>query len=189
LLLRISSPLLRLQLVKRLAEASGFSQGEVERLCGIRGYAPPAPPQAARHAPSLARAFLRLALQKPELATQVPLAQLPVGMERQLLEAIAVAVTSLPSAPNYAQLREQLRGDAQERALDMLAGELMNLKLNEEDIEKEFQSAVAQLEAAAQKAEFDRLQVSARQFGVSGMSAEEKARYQYLLSVIQKTKS
>ena len=36
LLLRLPTPLLRLQLVKRLAEASGFAQQEVERLCELR---------------------------------------------------------------------------------------------------------------------------------------------------------
>lgn len=36
LLARLQTPLLRLQLVKRLAEASGFSQSEVERLCDLQ---------------------------------------------------------------------------------------------------------------------------------------------------------
>jgi len=44
LLTRLPTPLLRLQLVKRLAAASGFTQTEVERLCDIRGYAPPRRP-------------------------------------------------------------------------------------------------------------------------------------------------
>jgi DNA primase len=182
LLLRIAPPLLRLQLVKRLAEASGFSQTEVERLCGIRGYAPPAPPRAARHTPSLARILLRLVLQRPELAMQVPLAQLPASPERQMLEVIARALTRLPPAPSYAQLREQLRDDAQQGALDALAGELMGMKLDAADIENEFQSAVTRLEVIDQKAEFERLQVQARQFGVSGLSAEEKARYLQLIA-------
>jgi DNA primase len=45
LLLKLPTPLLRLQLVKRLAEASGFSpRAEVERLCELKSYAPAAPP-------------------------------------------------------------------------------------------------------------------------------------------------
>ncbi|MDR0735527.1 MAG: DNA primase [Zoogloeaceae bacterium] len=180
LLLRIPVPLLRLQLVKRLAEASGFSQTEVERLCGIRGYAPPAPPKAARHAPSLTRALLRLVLQKPELAARIPLAQLPASPERQMLEAIARAVAYLPPAPSYAQLREQLRGDAQERALDALAGEWMDMKLEDAAVENEFQAAVSRLEAAAQDTEFEHLQTQAQQFGMMGLSEEEKERFRAL---------
>jgi DNA primase len=182
LLIRLATPLLRLQLVKRLAKASGFSQTEVERLCGIRGYAPPAPPKAPRHAPSLSRVLLRLVLQKPELAARVPLKQLPVGAERGMLERIAQSLALLPPAPSYAQLREQLRGDAQERALDALAGELISMKLDESDVEGEFEAALRQLEVADHKAEFARLQAQARQFGVGGMSVEEKERYLELLA-------
>jgi DNA primase len=187
LLTRLVAPLLRLQLVKRLAEASSFSQTEVERLCGIRGYAPSAPPKAPRRAPSLARILLRLVLQKPELAARVPLKQLPVSAERGMLERIVQRLAQLPSAPSYAQLCEQLRGDAQEHELDTLAGELISMKLDEADVEGEFEAALRQLEAADHKAEFARLQAGARQFGVGGLSAEEKARYLELLA--RKTKA
>ena len=51
LLARLQTPLLRLQLVKRLAEASGFSQPEIERLCDLRPIARSAPARVpqARH--------------------------------------------------------------------------------------------------------------------------------------------
>jgi DNA primase len=45
LLLKLPTPLLRLQLVKRLAEASGFAQSEVERLCELKSYTPAAHPK------------------------------------------------------------------------------------------------------------------------------------------------
>ena len=51
LLLKLPTPLLRLQLVKRLAEASGFAQSEVERLCDLKSYATAAPAKAKRTAP------------------------------------------------------------------------------------------------------------------------------------------
>ena len=44
LITRLTTPFLRLQLVKRLAEASGFSQAEVERLCELKTIAPPPRP-------------------------------------------------------------------------------------------------------------------------------------------------
>lgn len=79
LLARLQTPLLRLQLVKRLAEASGFSQSEVERPCDLRPVAKQRQPVSApRQAPSLLlRPLLRLLLQKPELAKSVPYATLP----------------------------------------------------------------------------------------------------------------
>ncbi len=43
---RLATPMLRLQLVKRLAEASGFSQQEVERLCDLKPVARAAPARA-----------------------------------------------------------------------------------------------------------------------------------------------
>ncbi|MDR3323058.1 MAG: DNA primase, partial [Zoogloeaceae bacterium] len=102
LLHRIPTPLLRLQLVKRLAEASGFSQAEVERLCGIRGYAPPMPPKAPRQMPSLEKKLLRLVLQRPALAARIPLLHVSAGEERAILEAIAHSLTLLPTHPGYA---------------------------------------------------------------------------------------
>ncbi|MGB5010736.1 MAG: DNA primase, partial [Candidatus Dechloromonas phosphoritropha] len=65
LLLKLPTPLLRLQLVKRLAEASGFAQSEVERLCELKSYTPAAPARARRPAPSLSRNLLRIVLHKP----------------------------------------------------------------------------------------------------------------------------
>ena len=50
LIQRLATPLLRLQLVKRLAEASGFSQQEVERLCDLKPVARAAPARAPRQA-------------------------------------------------------------------------------------------------------------------------------------------
>ena len=184
LLNRLAAPVLRLQLVNRLAEASGLEKREVERLCGIRSYAPPAPPKAPRHAPMLARNLLRHVLQKPELAAKVPLEQLPVCTERRMLETIAGSLARLPPAPSYAQLREQLRGDAQEREFDALAGELINLKQDErtKEDDEEFKAAVAKLQMVGYKAEFERLQVQVRQFDSKGMSAEEKERYLALLA-------
>ncbi|WP_026686261.1 DNA primase [Azovibrio restrictus] len=182
LLTRLPTPLLRLQLVKRLAEASGFSQTEVERLCDIRGYAPPAPPKAPRQAPSLARILLRLALQRPALAARIPLTHLSPGPERSILEAIAQSLTSLAPNPGYAQLREALRGHPLESQVDTLAGELIGMEMDEELVESEFAAALERLQEGDQKVAFAALQAKARQFGVAGLSEEEKQAYLTLLS-------
>ncbi|MDR2165688.1 MAG: DNA primase [Zoogloeaceae bacterium] len=180
LLTRIPAPLLRLQLVKRLAEASGFSQAEIERLSGLRGHTPPAPPKAARQAPSLPRKLLRFVLQRPALVARIPLAQLPEGEERVLLETIARSLAASESPPGYAQLRESLRGHPLEDRLDALAGELIGMELDETDI-VEFDDALEKLrESHRRETSFSALQARARQFNVTGLSETEKEAYRRL---------
>ncbi|MCX8144714.1 MAG: DNA primase [Azovibrio sp.] len=182
LLKRLPTPLLRLQLVKRLADASGFSQAEVERLCDIRGYAPPAPARAPRQAPSLARILLRLVLFDPALAGRIPLDALPSSQERAILAAIQACLPDLPARPAYAQLRECLRGHPLASQLEALAGELLDADLDEAYVHGEFDAALARLAAADRRAAFAALQAKARQFGVAGLSEAEKREYLALLS-------
>jgi DNA primase len=170
LLGRLQSPLLRLQLVKRLAEASGFAQAEVERLCELRSFTPPAPARAPRRAPSLLRPLLRLLLQKPALAQRLPLAALPDGTTegravRRLCELIHAAGEP---PPPYAALIERLRG---------AAAELMQHPYAEEDIDAEFDGALARLAEAEHKRSFAALQEKVQKLGVSGLSGEEKRQY------------
>ncbi|MCL2022327.1 MAG: DNA primase [Betaproteobacteria bacterium] len=178
LLLRLSTPFLRLQLVKQLAAESGFSQAEVERLCGIQSYAPKPPlAKPKRSAPSLARTLARLALQRPALAGRIPLELLPPSEERAILEVILTNLPRLPSAPTYAQLREQLRGHPLEAEFNILAGEWMQLQLAEDKIEHEFLDALTRLQENKRKSEFADLQKKASQFGITGLTAEEKEHY------------
>lgn len=182
LLTRLPTPLLRLQLVKRLAEASGFSQTEVERLCDIRSYAPPAPPKAPRQAPSLARILLRLVLLRPALAARIPLEHVNAGPERALLAALAERLPYLPPNPGYAQLRESLRGHLLENQLESLASELLDAETDDDYVESEFAAALERLEQGSQQHAFAALQTKARQFGVAGLTPEEKQAYLTLLS-------
>ncbi|MDA0189880.1 MAG: DNA primase, partial [Proteobacteria bacterium] len=181
LLGRLQSPLLRLQLVKRLAEASGFAQTEVERLCELRSFTPPAPARAPRRAPSLLRPLLRLLLQKPALAQRLPLAALPDGTVegravRRLCELIHAAGEP---PPPYAALIERLRGEGEEieTSLRDAAAELMQHPYAEEDIDAEFDGALARLAEAEHKRSFAALQEKVQKLGVSGLSGEEKRQY------------
>ncbi len=179
LLGRLQTPLLRLQLVKRLAEASGFSQAEVERLCDLRPVVRPAPARAPRQAPSLLRPLLRLLLQKPELAGQVPLAALPANSAearaaRHLCETIMA--TGGPT-PGYAALLERLRGSEDEGILREAAAELMQQPFAEEDIDSEFEGAVQRLVEGENKRAFAVLQEKVYKLGVAGLSGEEKQAY------------
>ena len=185
LLTRLQTPLLRLQLVKRLAEASGFSQAEVERLCDLKPVAKPAPAKASRQAPSLLRPLLRLLLQKPELARSVPLAALPANSaEARAIVNLCKTVMDLGDpAPGYAVLLERLRGSEDESVLRDAAAELMQLPFAEDGIEAEFQGAISRLQEGESKRAFDLLKEKAAKLGLAGLSTEEKQ--QYLVGIAQ----
>ena len=179
LLGRMLSPMLRLQLVKRLAESSGFSQAEVERLCSLRALARPAPARAPRQAPSLLRPVLRLLLQKPDLARRLPLDLLP----EQATEARAIRllcetiVAAGEQTLAYPALLERLRGSPEETLLHDAAAELMRQPFAEDEIDAEFDGAISQLRGGERKRAFALEQDMAQKIGVRGMSSDEKQQY------------
>ena len=184
LLARLQTPLLRLQLVKRLAEASGFSQPEVERLCDLKPVARAAPVRVPRQAPSLFRPLLRILLQKPELALGLPMAALPDNVTearavRRLGETIVAA--GVPT-PGYAVLLERLRGGEDEVILREAAAELMQQPFAEDIIDVEFEGVVERLLAAESKRVFSLLQEKVSKLGLAGLSGEEKQQYVQALS-------
>ena len=185
LLGRLQSPLLRLQLVKRLAEASGFSQAEVERLCDLKPVVRAAPAKASRPAPSLLRPLLRLLLQKPELAGAVPVAALPTNsVEARAVISLCNAILEAgEAAPGYAALLERLRGSEDEPVLRDAAAELMQQPFAEGDIDSEFEGAISRLQEGEKKRAFLLLQEKITRLGVAGLSSEEKQQYLQALSV------
>ncbi|MDR2614366.1 MAG: DNA primase [Candidatus Accumulibacter sp.] len=179
LLIRLQTPLLRLQLVKRLATASGFSQAEVERLCDLKPVARPAPARTPRPAPSLSRRLLRLLLQKPELTRRVPLQALPAdSMETRAIVKLCSMISECgDSIPGYAILLERLRGSDEEAILSEEAAELMRQPFAEADLDAEFDGALDRLQEGERKRAFTRLQEKVAKLGVTGLSGEEKAHY------------
>lgn len=177
LLLKLPTPLLRLQLVKRLAEASGFAQAEVERLCELKSYTPAPPARAKRTAPSLTRNLLRIVLHKPPLARQLPIDLLPDTPERPALTRLHQLVSASQEVASYAVLREQLRGLPEESIIEHAASELLGLPFDEEGADTEFRDTLEKLQEGGEKRAFDELQMKAQQFGVAGLSAAEKQAY------------
>ena len=184
LLGRMQSPLLRLQLVKRLAEASAFSQTEIERLCGLRPIARPAPARAPRRAPSLLRPLLRLLLQKPELAPRLPLELLPANsIEARAICLLCRTIAAAGAAGlRYPALLERLRGSEDESMLHEAAAELMQQPFAEDEVDAEFAGAVSQLLDGQQKRAFALLQDKVQKCGVGGLSSQEKQQYLQALS-------
>ena len=185
LLIKLPTPLLRLQLVKRLAEASGFAQSEVERLCELKSFTPAAPPKARRSAPSLTKNLLRIVLHKPQLAAQLPPELLPDTPERPALLRLCQLASNQSETGGYAMLREQLRGLPEESMIENAAAELLGQTFDEAEAETEFRDTVEKLRAAEQKRLFAELQLKAQQFGVAGLSAAEKQAYIQLLGAPQ----
>ncbi len=180
LLARLPTPFLRLQLVKRLAEASGFAQGEVERLCDLQSFAPRAPPKAPRSAPSLGRKLLRLILQKPELARRLPVDLLDELPEQALLRRLIGEVAD--GASTYASLRERLRGDGNEADVERVAAEALGSDFDADEVDAEFADTVSKLREAGQKRAFAQLQAKVQRLGLAGLSSEEKQHYAKLVS-------
>ena len=176
LLLKLPTPLLRLQLVKRLAEASGFVQSEVERLCELKSYAPPAPAKAPRRAPSLPRILLRLVLQKPELALRLPVDNLPEAPERAALIRLH-DLAAEGGIMTYAGLQEQLRGTPEAAIVEVVAAELLVNALDAEAVESEFAGALSRIAEGDQKKIFAELQARVQRLGVTGLTPEEKQEY------------
>lgn len=179
LLARLQTPLLRLQLVKRLAEASGFSQSEVERLCDLQPIVRAAPAKAPRQAPSLLRPLLRLLLQKPELARGLPLGALaPNSAEARAVANLCRTILAAGEpVPPYAALLERLRGSEDEEILREAAAELMQQPYADDDIDAEFAGAVERLTEAEGKRAFAALQEKVYKLGVAGLSSDEKQHY------------
>ncbi|WP_313953178.1 DNA primase [Accumulibacter sp.] len=184
LLGRMQSPLLRLQLVKRLAQTSGFSQAEIERLCALRPIARSAPARAPRKAPSLLRPLLRLLLQKPQLAARLPLDLLPDNSAEALAVRVLCATIAADGAQvlAYPALLEKLRGCEAESLLHHAAAELMHQPFAEDEIDTEFEGAVKQLLEGEHKRAFGILQDKIQRLGVGGLSSEEKQQYLQALS-------
>lgn len=191
LLGRLQTPLLRLQLVKRLAEASGFSQQEVERLCDLRPLVRAAPARAPRQAPSLLRPLLRLLLQKPALAARVPCDALPDNSaEAQAARRLCSAIVGAGEPPPaYAVLLERLRGSEDETILREAAAELMQQPFAEEDVDTEFEGLLQRLHEAESKRAFTRLQEKINKLGVAGLSGEEKQQYLHALTSAAEAKN
>ena len=177
LLTRLTTPLLRLQLVKRLAEASGFTQQEIERLCDLRSVTPAAPRRVPREKHSLTRTVIRLVLQQPALAHRLPIELIPEqaaegGALRYLCQTICADEGELATVA----VLERMRGGEHETLIRNAVAELMLQPFAEEEVEAEFCGALAQFELHAINQRLESFQQRAGQ-----LSAEEKQDYLRLL--------
>ena len=189
LLGRLQAPLLRLQLVKLLAQASDFSQAEIEALCELPAVVrKAAPARTPRGAPSpIARKLLRLVVQQPALAARLPADLIPDGhAETEALDALIAAVADGGLAgEGFGMVLEHFRGSPHEGLISEILGELADQEFDEESIEAVFADTVERLRQAEVRREIDALNAKNKSVG---LAPEEIRRLQQLLAQKQAVK-
>ena len=189
LLGRLQAPLLRLQLVKQLAQASGFSQPEIESLCGLPAVVRrTVPARSPRGAPSpIARKLLRVVVQQPVLAARLSADLIPEGhAETDALNALikAVAEGSL-AGEGFGMVLEHFRSTPHEGLISEVLGELVEEEFDQESIEAVFADTVERLRQAGIRGEIDALNAKNKSVG---LGTEEVRRLQQLLTQKQAVK-
>ena len=186
LLQKIQTPMLRLQIVKLLAEKTGLQAAEVERSCELsRQAAAPmtSPARAPRRAPSLIRRLLRVLVQAPELVADLPsnLAErLPSNDPLSL--SVRRLLPQLTNQPQPSELLERVRGSEDAPLLAEIFASLLTEPLEKEALSAELDGIVAQIERDELDAELAGLQQAAQR---GSLSPIEKARYAELLQSLQ----
>ncbi len=182
-LTRLAAPILRVQLVKAVAEAAGLSPAEVETQCGLKPAARgrPAPPSARRRpAPSSVEyKLLQIVLHKPEWAARLPLELIDRERAEGLaLIAIADAIDhgELP-AGGFGLLLEFFRDSPHEALIAAIAATMVE-EVDLGPLEAMFNDSVARLRHTALTAEIEQLTARARQ----GLNPEERQRLAELLA-------
>lgn len=203
LVTRVGAPLLRLQLIKRIAEESALTQQEVETAFGLdaraaqrfppRDNAPfePRPGSTPRRQPAAARqrrkppstidTLLRLILQHPAWAARLPVDLIPADSAEGLaLIAIidAISVGDLCPTGGLGALVERFRDSDHGATLARVAGELVDTEFDEAVVEVLFEDTLRKLQANAIDAEIARLTALA---GNGGLESADRHRLSELL--------
>jgi DNA primase len=178
---RMQAPLLRLQLIKALAEASRMTQAEVEAACGVPSIVRrPARGRAPRGAPSpMARKLLRIMVQQPGLAARLPVDLIPPAhAETDALLALVAAVTEGNLAgKGLGMVLEHFRNTPHETLIDEVLGELTEQEFDEESIEAVFSDTVDRLRETTLQREIKELNAKD-----GGLTPEDMRRLQQLLA-------
>ena len=178
--------MLRLQIVKQLAEKTGLQPAEVERGCELsRQTAVPmaAPARAPRRAPSLIRRLLRVLVQSPELVADLPtdLAnRLPANDPLSL--SVRRLLPQLANNPQPSELLERVRGSEDAPLLAEIFASLLTEPLEKAALSAELDGIVAQMDRDQLDAELAQLQQAAQR---GNLNPNEKARYAELLQNLQ----
>lgn len=195
LIMRVGAPMLRLQLIKAVAEQSGMTQHEVEMAFGLKNPRAPAtshPQQAtrrraprgggpARKPTSPVGTLLRLVLQHPPWAARIPV-DLVADSSGEGLALIAIidatSVGDIDANCGLGSLVERFRGSEHETVLSATAAELIDSDFEDEVVEVLFEDTLRKIHADAIDHEIEALTLQARE---SGLSSPERLRLAELI--------
>lgn len=188
---RVAAPLLRLQLIKMVSEAAGFSQPELESAWGLKPSPAPVRPEPSivrtskpsrRSSPStVIGTLLRLVAHHPVFAPRIPLALLPSDTdEARALTALVdgIDVGELSTQSSLATVMEYFRESPHEAVLAQQVGQSLDEEFESSVTEQVFQDAVSHLRWSHVDREFQAMQ---RKAGAEGLSLEELSRYRDLI--------
>lgn len=164
LVTRIRAPLLRLQVIKTIAELSGLTQTEVEDAFGLRVEEPRRPAASRTNAPTRARAgdrprrkptsavgtLLKLVLHHPAWIARLPVDLVPTdSAEGAALVAIvdAMSVGDIEPSSGLGALVERFRDTPHAATLSSFAGELVGTDYDESVVETLFDDTLRKLHA------------------------------------------
>ena len=196
LVTRIGAPMLKLQILKEVAERAGMTQSELEQSYGIRRSATTPDerrPQRALMHPSPGRrgpaapveAMLQMALLHPRLVSRIRSdgipATLPAG--RALLALIdADGLGELPTRGGIGALVEHFRDTPHAESINRVAAAIDENLFDDSVLETLFADTLRKLHVQALEAEFESLQRRARS---ARLNAEELQRYGELLEELR----
>ena len=199
LVTRVAAPLLKLQLIKAVAEAGGLNQGEVEHAWGLHSSRPAtrgdhkrdsrasrqqrSPGRSPRRAPTAPTAtLLRLVLQHPAWIARIPVDVLPQeDTHGQALLALcdAVSIGELETGGGLASVVEHFRDSAHHDTLSASAAELVGADYDESVIEQMFEDILDTLATHHIEQEILALTGKERE---SGLDAAERRRLAQLIA-------
>ena len=186
LLQKIPTPMLRLQIVKLLADKTGLQPAEVERGCELQRQSIPkqeAPARAPRQAPSILRRLLRVLVQAPDLAQTISPALLrSLPANDPLSISVRRILPQLSDTPQPSELLERLRGSEDAHLVAEIFASFLSEPLEKDALDAELEGIVAQMERDQLDTELATLQLAAQR---GALSAAEKTRYAELLQRLQ----
>ena len=162
---RVAAPALRAQLVRALADAAAMSPAELGRLMELRdavlaapNRAPPVPDERAAAVRSNEAKLLRALLAIPELAGSVPVELLPAGADAAALRAVVEALGASGAGGGAPRpVSSAFEGAAFYGMLTRLEADLIEFKLEPEDLRAEFEGAVRNLRGKANTKEINEM--------------------------------
>jgi DNA primase len=179
LVLQIPAPVLKLQLVKRLADLAQVSQQEIEKIYELRSHVarPAGPARVPRTpAPEPVHGLLHRIALNPVLASRLDLGLFDRDSEEgAAVYALVEWVKGMSGRPlTPAMLAEHFRGSAVEPLLASGKMDGIHDRFDEAEVMQDFDNLQSALRRKRNQAELDSLE---RKMRHSGLSAAEDARY------------